>query len=177
MTGSPDVKRSRRESGAFEIGDDLAFQRRVWTAERIGWVVIALVLLAGGLGLLGSAGPLNRVTADDGGMLRVEYARFARHSAPTELQMTLGPSATTQELVRIAVSREYLEAVEVARLLPEPSDVELTAEEFVYVFPVAEQGKPLTITFALEPEEYWRHRGTVRLPGGEAVRITQFIYP
>lgn len=165
-------------SDGLEIDDDPRFQHRSWTAERIGWAVIALLLVAAGLGLCGSSGPLNQATAEDAeGTLRVEYARFARHGAPTEVQVEVGAAATAVDTLRVAISRAYLAAVEIAWMQPEPETVELTGEAFVYVFPVAERGQPLAISFEVEPQRYWRQRARVWLPEGGAVSITQFVYP
>jgi hypothetical protein len=179
VTASSGVDYSGRTArGEAEISDDLGFQRRAWIAERIGWVVIAIVLVAGGLGLLGSTGPLNRASAGEaGGALQVEYARLTRHSAPTELQMTVAASADAADEVRIAISADYLAAVQVREVQPEPEHVELAANELVYVFPIAERGEPLAITFETEPRGYWLHRGSIRLADGDTLRITQFVYP
>ena len=36
--------------GDLEIHQDLPFQRRSWTVQRVGWAIMALVVLAGLLG-------------------------------------------------------------------------------------------------------------------------------
>jgi hypothetical protein len=91
--------------------------------------------------------------------------------------MTIAASATTEETVRIAISNEYLAGVQVSQVQPQPEHMELAADEIVYVFPVAERGKPLTITLEIEPRDYWLHRGSIRLADGDSLRITQFVYP
>ena len=75
-----------RQVGDLEIAQDLAFQRREWTIQRVAWAVMALVALAGLLGLFGGAGPLTRAAAGNGA-LRLDYARFERKHAPTELRL------------------------------------------------------------------------------------------
>jgi hypothetical protein len=166
------------ERAGPDIAEDPGFQRGSWTIERISWVLILLVLAAGLLGLFGSAGPLNRATAGAAdGPLQMEYARLTRHGAPTALEVTVDGTVVTEDTVRIAISREYLASVEVSNVLPEPQDVELTPDAFIYVFPVAEGGAPLTITFEVEPQHYWRHQGTIGLAAGESLRFTQFVYP
>jgi hypothetical protein len=161
-----------------EVAEDPGFQRRSWTIERISWVVTLLLLSAGVLGLFGSNGPLNRATAGDpDGPLHVEYARLTRHGAPTALQVTVGGPAAAEDEVRIAISRDYLASVELVEVLPEPQQVDLAPDAYIFVFSVAEGGAPLTIAFEVEPQHYWRHRGTIGLPDGEPLRITQFVYP
>ena len=58
--------------GDLEIDQDLRFQKREWAFERASWVVMALVVLAGLLGLLGR-GPMSDQTAVSGdGLVTVE---------------------------------------------------------------------------------------------------------
>jgi hypothetical protein len=109
--------------------------------------------------------------------LQVEYARLVRHGAPTVLQVTIAPPATPTEEVRLAISRDYLDTVGAIDVLPEPQRVELTPNTCVYVFSVADDGAPLALTFEVEPRQYWVARGTIGLPDGEPLSITQFVYP
>lgn len=48
----------------LDEGRDIAYQRREWIAQRIGWVTIALLVVAALLGLLGSVGPSATGTHD-----------------------------------------------------------------------------------------------------------------
>ena len=62
--------------GDLEISQDLTFQRRSWIVQRVGWVMLALLILAALGGLFGP-GPLSRARAGPhDGPLWVEYQRF-----------------------------------------------------------------------------------------------------
>jgi len=52
----------------LDHGLDIAYQQREWRVQRIGWVAMALIVVAALLGASGSAGPLAtaRATASDG---------------------------------------------------------------------------------------------------------------
>jgi hypothetical protein len=68
--------RFRRQPPGTEIDQDLEFQRRIWKLQRVAWAVMALVVLAAVLGLLGP-GVLGMATA--GGRsspLWLEYDHF-----------------------------------------------------------------------------------------------------
>ena len=54
--------------------------------------------------------------------------------------MTVATAADVGDEVRIAISTDYLAAVQVRQVQPEPQHVELAANELVYVFPIAERG-------------------------------------
>src|SRR4051794_40698086 len=97
----------------LEIEQDLAYQRREWAFERVGWLLLGLLLLAALVGLLGR-GPLSNTTAGDpGGPLRVEYQRFLRHRSTSTLRVHLGPNAARGNEAHLWLDREYLEGMEV----------------------------------------------------------------
>jgi hypothetical protein len=71
--------RSSRSDIAELVGESLSLQRREWRVDRVGWVVMGLILVAGLLGVWGG-GLLGSVTAtgSDGRVL-VDYDRFVRN--------------------------------------------------------------------------------------------------
>jgi hypothetical protein len=162
-----------RQSGDLQINEDLAFQRRDWFAQRIGWGVLGLVLVAGLLGLTGS-GPLSRVTRSDGGSLTVEYDRFVRHGSLANLTFRTRPGAVTD--ARIAIDRGFLVANDLQRLVPEPDTTRSRGDEIEFAYEVA-PGGALNARWTFEPEDIGRHTTTVRLNDGAPVEIRQFTYP
>jgi multidrug efflux pump subunit AcrA (membrane-fusion protein) len=72
------------------IESQLGFQRRFWVAERIGWVAMVGLMLAGLLGLLGGDGPLATAERRVEGV-SVTWARFQRLGRSTPLRITLPP--------------------------------------------------------------------------------------
>ena len=64
----------------------------MWALQRIGWAVMALVVLVGLVGLFGT-GPLSRATAgeEEAPLFVEEYERFARFMLPTTLRVRLDP--------------------------------------------------------------------------------------
>jgi hypothetical protein len=92
---------------------DVKFQRYVWTAQRVGWIIIGLVVAAAMAGLFGT-GPLSRASAQGPGV-QIDYERFGRWQQPMKLRCFL--SATTPDM-QIALSRQYLESVQVEEIIP-----------------------------------------------------------
>jgi hypothetical protein len=162
--------------GDLEINQDLRFQRRMWALQRIGWAVMALVVLVGLLGLFGT-GPLSSATAgqEEGPLFVEEYERFVRFRIPTTLQVRLDPLGTGE--ARLWLDREYLEGVQLQTVTPEPDSVEAGPDGFTYVFKVNDPNRPTSVTFHLQPETIGRLEGRVVLDGGEPVDFEQFVYP
>jgi hypothetical protein len=161
----------------LEINEDLDFERRTWTVERLGWVVMAMVGLAALIGLLGP-GPLSKTIAgEEGGPLWLEYSRFGHFKAPLMLRIYLGPHAGEHGPARLWLGRDYLESVQVESVTPPPVHVEAGPEQLTYVFALSEPTRSMAVTFSLKAEQIGRQRGCVGLINGPTLCFRQFIYP
>ena len=168
-----DIKRV----GDLEVGQDLNFQRRSWTLERAGWVVMILLLIAALLGLLGP-GPLSSATAGDpDSALWVEYNRFERYHAPTTLRAHIGLGAARGGKVRLWLSRGFVESTEIHHIYPDPEVVEAGTDRFTYVFAAPDESKPVVITYQFESQKYWGQAARIGLDAGPELEFSQFIYP
>jgi hypothetical protein len=163
--------------GNLQLTQDLTFERREWTTERIGWAVMAVIILAALTGVFG-AGPLSRATVGEpGGQFRVDYPRFARFKAPMTLGIHLGPHTGRQGMARLWLSREYLDGVQIAQVTPQPQQVSAGAEQLTYAFPISEANGSTSVTFFLKAERFGRHGGCAGLVNGPTACFRQFIYP
>ena len=161
----------------LEIHQDLGHERLEWRIERIGWVTMALLLLAALIGLLG-AGPLSSATAGDkDSALRVEYNRFERYRAPAMLRVHLGSGAVRNGKVRLWLSRNYVENIELRHIDPEPESVEVTHDRLIYTFRVPDASRPTAVTYHLEANKFWRRPVSVGLDSGPQLSFNQFFYP
>src|SRR4051794_8082919 len=111
--------------GGLGIEEDQIYQRRSWLIERIGWVIIALILLAGMAGFMGQ-GLFNNVTiSDSSGVLKLEYSHFMRKHNPDTLRFEIAASAIGQDQkARIWLNQDYLKGLQLDQVTPEPESVE-----------------------------------------------------
>jgi hypothetical protein len=153
----------------MDLDTDLNFQRRIWTVQRIGWLMIGLVILATLMGAFGN-GLLSRVSASGNG-LRLEYERFGRLQQPTRLHFLLPPSKHDAE---VSLRRDYLAAFQIDHITPEPKEVAPAGPWLTYRF--AGPG-PLAVTFDVVPLEFGRLQGNAAISPSVALAFQQFIYP
>jgi hypothetical protein len=168
------VPRTRRPD--LELDEDPSFAAREWRFERAGWVVLALLGVAGLLGLLGP-GPLSRGSAGTPEGLRVEYQRFAHQHAPSRLRVHVPPAARAGGRVRVWLDHGWTDAVEIEAVTPEPETVEVGGDRVTFAFRTADPDAPLRLTFDLQMQRAGIVRGAAGLPGGPTVRFRQVVYP
>lgn len=164
-------------AGDLELDQDLGFQRREWAAQRIGWVVMALVALAALLGLTGEGPFASAAVGNPGDTLHVTYDRFERLLSPATLAAEIAGAAVAGETVEFWVDRAYLEGVEVQEVVPEPEEVRAGSDRLTYVFAVEEPGQPLTVTFDLRHTGFGWKSARAGLAGGPEVAFGQLVYP
>lgn len=154
----------------LELEQDPAFQRVNWRFERIGWGVMAVLLLAALLGLFGK-GPLSHATAGtDNASLK--YQRFAHWESPDRL--TFNVHAQSEETV-LRVSRGYIEGVWVEDITPAPIATRALPEWIEFRFQTARG--PSAITLHIQPQTIGLQRARFTVDGAEAATFWQFVYP
>ena len=164
-------------AGSLEVGQDTIFQRYQWTVQRWGWAILALVLLAALLGLLGR-GPLSSTDAEAPDQsLRVKYNRFIRVRAPADLKISVAAKASQNGAIRLWIDREYLDHLQVKHITPRPEHEEAGSDRHIFVFRAAAPGNPVEIVLHFEPEKPGPHTCRVGLVDGPELSFEQFAYP
>lgn len=137
-----------------------------------------LAIVIGALaGVSGSGGPLTRTTAATAdGSSEVQYARFARYSAPTTLEVNVA-AAESGSRIRLRVSEEYLDAMTVRSITPPPVSTTLAERQYVFVFERSPTPAVAKIQLQLEPTAFGPTQGWLAVDNGAPILFTQFIYP
>lgn len=160
------------------IQEDLGFQVRSWRAQRIGWAVAVVLLVAAVLGLFGRGLLSGGHVASTDGRLSVAFERLARHGAPAQLEVNVSAEAIRDGMVTVWVERDYLDGLELRAIVPEPSTVRDADGRTAYEFEVGDVGADgFDLTFQIEHDDIGPRGGEVSLDGGSAVRIEQLVYP
>jgi len=121
----------------LEVHEDIEFSRREEAWQRVGYVLLAGVVMAAFVGLLG-AGPLSQATASVDG-LTVDYERIGRNGSWTTMLVRPGRPDGDKALV-VAISRSWLDGFRLDTITPTPT--EMTA-----------RGDTLLLTWTTPPDE------------------------
>jgi hypothetical protein len=179
--------------GDIEVGFDERFEYFWFRLQRVGWAVMATLVLLGLTGLFGR-GPLAKTSAGaEGALLRVDYERFARFRTPTMFVAHVGRAAMESGQVSIWLSSDLLDGMPVERTVPTAVTTAPVSDGVVYTFQVPPEADSATVMFAVQPGKAGRHGGRMALLAGPpppldgasgarsaappALELRQFIYP
>jgi hypothetical protein len=151
--------------GDVELSEDMRHERREWIVQRAGWVAMALLVAAAVAGLFGS-GPLARAQTEAAG-LKVDYPRFARDGADSELDVRL-------EGTRLWIGREVGDHFTVESVTPSPERVRLLPDRWVYEYP---GGPPSRLMLKLRPNRAGRGALRLGVEGAGEVRVAPLVFP
>jgi hypothetical protein len=158
----------------LQIDDDHGFERADWRAQRIGWTIMAVILVLAVAGVLGR-GRLSRerIPLGAGDTLAVETV--TRHNAPAELRLKL--RSVSANSLFVDISRAFLDDVEVRSVSPEPTDIVPHARSTRYVFAADGSSGPIELVFVYAPNGYWRNGGWISVAGSAPVAFSQVVLP
>ncbi|MCX7515143.1 hypothetical protein [Frateuria sp. STR12] len=165
------------EDPSIQINENRDHQRYEWRVERIGWLVMAILLAAGLLGLLGY-GAMSRSQAGAPGALSVDYDHLQRASAPSEYRFSVAPSLASDGALTLRFDQALLDEVEMQSIVPEPTQVRAGPGFTEFTFAMAPaQGSPERIEFQFQHATFGHVRGQVTAEGAAPLVIDQFVYP
>lgn len=163
--------------GQLQIEDDIKREQHEWLAERIFWSFGLLFIIAAALGLLGSNGPLATATAANAQGLSVEYQRFARYTAPGELELTFSQGERETDEIGIWINRNYIDAIQLEQITPEPQRMEIENGRLYFYFNQTATDKSVKIAFDYKIKHFGVQKIQLGIVDGPTVEFTQIIYP
>jgi hypothetical protein len=168
------VVEQNRQKSDLELTEDFTFEQREWKVQRIAWLIMALLVMLGLLGLFGP-GPLSsRTLTSADGTLRLEYNRFERHQAPSTLRLQL--QATGETKARVWIARQFMENVKLEAVVPSPERVEPRDGGLLYTFNVL-RNQPSSAVFHLHTEKLGANPLRLRLNDGAILEAPYWVYP
>lgn len=163
-------------STSRELAEESVFQNREWDIQGVGRIACLLVVVAGSLGLLGGGGVFSDVRQGSG-HVTLNYQRFARHSEPTSLHLTIGPEAVVAGQAQVWLSRAFLDRIELEHIAPEPVETRLGQDRVIYHIALEEPETPVEVTIRYQPTELGWTPLQIGVVGGGDLSDRQLIFP
>jgi hypothetical protein len=161
--------------GDLELQQDLEHERHSHVVRIVFSIIGTLVLAAAVAGLFGR-GPLSNASkSDPSGKLMVQYDRFERAQAPAEIKIELkNPS---QELVPVAFNREFVDAIEIKRIDPDPEQIESAPGKLIYYFRPAGGADSIRVLMRFEFQKAGSLSTAISADNSPELHFKQFVYP
>jgi len=153
---------------SLQLEEDMPFFTKEVVFQRVGWVLIAITLLLGCLGLFGT-GMLSIKKQHVAG-ITFEYEKYLRFENETELIFRLPASASGTD---ISFPLPYHEQFRVEKTMPEAQLVTSANGNMTYRFAT---GGNSEIRIFITPTNTGSIDGTVRV-GSTPFSFSQFVYP
>ena len=169
--------------GDLQLSQDVGARRTTWRIQRIGWAIMALIILAALAGLFGR-GPLSHASARSAdAALVVRYERFIRNQAEATLDLSVSSPAAGGE-ISVWLDSAYLDQVNLRQAVPEPRSTRLDPGRVVLTFRVTPSDAPSHIALRFRVEHIGPLTARIGLDRGArdddaeaAVEFGQFAYP
>lgn len=164
------TRKAQRDKDALAVDRPEEFLRRERIAQKAGVAVLTLFVLAGLAGAFGN-GPLAN-TEVTSGAATIRYERFARQTYRTEVEIFV--TGTNDETVQVAVSRAFLDHIDVLEV--RPPDTLKRLERDVAVFEVASSQGAATIVLRYEPKSYGVLDADIVVKGQPPAHLRQIVF-
>jgi hypothetical protein len=161
-------------------------QRREWWVERIGWLAMLVLVVAGIAGIFGSGPATRRADAGGDGALVVEYSSVERVEAPAQLTIRTRPPRSRSDappaaeaspaVWRLLVSRSFADRVTPEVIVPRPETVSQVGDDVAYTF-IARSGDPQRVVFRYHYDEFGSFEHRVATDAGASVVFRQRVLP
>lgn len=170
------MAKNKRISG-IDIDQDLVYQQKEWRVQRIGWVIMGVIILSALLGIFGKGPLANARLGDPTGALTANYTRFERYRSPATIEVIVGPNVAKEGRIGISFNREFIDRIDIARIDPEPAAVKSDMNRIVYEFELMDGSQPAHIFIDYEHERFGTTEAHMTLTDGPEITLRQLIYP
>lgn len=164
-----------------EIDDAFLHKERI--VQRIGWVVMAGVLVATFAGLFGG-GLFSTATARHEGQgfeLALTYPRFARMENNLDMELRIDAQTVASSEVKAVLSGEIVDKASITGISPEPDTEAVLGDSIAYTWQVEDWSQPLVVRFEYELRDWRIIDGRFDVSAGDrsldGVSFKQFLFP
>jgi hypothetical protein len=161
----------------LDIDADLAYHRCFWKAQRVGWILWALILLAAIIGLVGPGLKGKTTVSAEKSQLSLTYERVVHYQTPSELNIQLPPADAGQSDARLTFNRDCIESMEVSRIDPEPDKNEIAGDKIIYTFNRTKPRDSMTVVFQYETKRFGKIPIQIQLDENQPLITEQCSFP
>jgi hypothetical protein len=164
-----------RVADEVAVGEDLNFQRKWWTFERIIWSFFVLILICDLLGVFGRGWLAKGKLSTPDHALTLDYERVERSATASIMTLHFGAAAVHDGKIQVFVNNEVIRSLGAQRMAPQPARSALTDGGVTYTFDAG--STPTIAEIALQPLFPGRHHILLQVPCSAPIKATIFVLP
>jgi hypothetical protein len=153
----------------WPIREDIAFQARVWTAQRAAWIGFVLIPLLALSGVF-AHGVLSERTAGGVPPMSVDYEAFQRVTDLTRFVIHVAPAGSSE----LRLGAPFQQTYEIESLTPQPA--RSTAGDDGLRMTFDHPGGPLSVVIWARPRRFGRLAFSAD-SGGTPLTLNILVYP
>lgn len=165
-----------RVNDELEVGFDETFETRWSRIERVGHVVLSLLVAAGPSGLLGHGRLSHRTTRSVASGLAIDYEPIARSQTDTQVTFRLD-NPTDAGTMDLFVGSRVIEPMGLHQILPEPVRTQAVADGMMLTVAVPPHSRGARLRVMLMPSTLGPEHLLARLDGRPPLGWSQFVMP
>lgn len=162
-------------SDDIAVGEDLKFQRKWWTFERVIWSIFLVILICDLLGMFGRGWFAKAKASSTDGSVMIDYERIERASTPSIMTLHFGPAAVHDGRVEVTISESVVRELGAQRISPQPVISALGPTGLTYVWYTT--ATPATAEIALQPSRPGSYQFAIQRPGSQPLVRKVFVFP
>ncbi|WP_439212704.1 hypothetical protein [Duffyella gerundensis] len=168
---NPDEEQSR----SYPLQEDMRWQRREWRLQKVGVVMLFLIVIAGACGLF-SRGFLSEQQVRSGDrQLQVEYERFGRQLSTMNMAIRL--QQLEGERFTLRIDRGAIDNFQLQTVQPQPLIARSQGHDLLLTWALPAQQHNASVWLTWQPLGFGHFHSTVSLEHGATVAFSQLIYP
>ncbi len=156
--------------------NSVAFHRKQFLAERVGWIAMAVLLAWAIAGGFGNGWLSDRSASNESETLAVEYERFGRRENPLELTIRAREKLPSEEFV-VHLNRSFADGVKLERVTPLCRSMTADSSGLHLAFDTPPTADECLVTIEYRPRRVGPLHIEISAAGESTAAFDQFIYP
>lgn len=156
----------------------LSLNSPYWQIQKIGYLVLFILIVAALIGLTGNGIFGTTIKADSSGLLKVEYDPILRSHSDTVIRLWVRPQSLSDKAsFALSLSQTSFANAIIKQINPKPISESIDGANLRYTFSASNNSTAMPIQIWFEPQIFGKLNTTVNFHNQSTVTFQQLILP
>lgn len=168
------MKRDEFTSRTYPVKEDMRWQKKESTLQRLGQYLLIMVVIMGAAGLFSKGWLSDRIITAKEDVFSVKYERFGR--VKSNMAMVINTAVVKHPRFSVTLTSDALDEMQIQTLQPQPLEAWSTGNQLTLLFSSHDVAGH-AIWLGVQPQSAGKITLRVSLDALQPVVISQWIYP